>query len=221
MSTPVVIAVDGIDGSGKSVFGERLRGALVDAGIHPLLFRIDDFRQKLDWQKPEKREHDRYYDDYYGLESVAACVDAACLSSDAIEVPVWDASAETSGPPKVWSAREIGAVIIEGVFTLRIPAVAASGFVVYLKVSEAEARRRILARDLARGRTEAEVIRRIEQRYFPAQRRYLAECAPLARADIVIDNEDFEHPRLARHDLARLAPNLRQAITRVLPGPGS
>ena len=32
-------------------------------------------------------------------------------------------------------------------------------------------------------------------RYVLAQRRYFAECAPWARADVVVDNADVARPR--------------------------
>jgi uridine kinase len=36
------------------------------------------------------------------------------------------------------------------------------------------------------------------RRYVEAQRIYFASCSPQQRADILIDNEDFEAPRIVR-----------------------
>ncbi|HET6610333.1 MAG TPA: hypothetical protein VFG83_00015 [Kofleriaceae bacterium] len=212
---PALVAVDGIDGSGKSVLGRRVTDALAAGGVASVLLRVDDFRRKLDW-RAGKAEHDQYYDDYYDLSRLAACVDAAREGARTISVPSWDPAAEAPSPPRTIPVSDLGAVVIEGVFTLRIPAVAADGLVICLRVSEAEARRRILARDLARGRTESEIMRRIECRYFPAQRRYQADCTPAERADVIIDNENFSQPRICRRDLSPLSLPVRSALARIL-----
>ena len=67
-----------------------------------------------------------------------------------------------------------------------------------LRVSADEARRRILARDRAKGRTDEEIQRRIARRYFPGQDRYRVECDPEARAAAIVDNEDWRRPRVVR-----------------------
>ena len=101
---------------------------------------------------------------------------------------------------------------------LRVPA-AGQGTLIFLETSEAEARRRIVRRDLAKGRSEAEIVRRIEQRYFPSQARYRQACAPRDRADIVIDNERPAEPRGIKRDLGRLPPELREILARLVPAP--
>jgi hypothetical protein len=40
----------------------------------------------------------------------------------------------------------------------------------------------------------------MNNRYFPAQRRYRADFDPTARAAAVVDNESFARPRLVRCD---------------------
>ena len=79
---------------------------------------------------------------------------------------------------------------------------AAGSPLIVLEVSADEARRRIVARDQAKGRTPEEIAGRIDRRYFPAQARYRAAFDPLGRADLVIDNEDWDAP-------ARRAPQRR------------
>src|SRR5262249_3968357 len=93
---------------------------------------------------------------------------------------------------------------------------AARAALVVLTVGEDEARRRILERDRAKGRSDAEIERRIARRYFPARARYRAECDPEARADALIDNQDWRAPRLIRLARARLpAPGARALERRV------
>jgi len=124
----------------------------------------------------------RYYADYFDL----AALDRALASFQA------------------GSAGDAELAIVEGVFTLRVPAVAASAGLIVLTVSADEARRRILARDRHKGRTDEEIERRIARRYFPGQERYRADHDPAARADAIVDNEDWRRPRVVRFVPGRL-----------------
>ena len=106
-------------------------------------------------------------------------------------------------------------IILEGVMLLRAALPAGTPLIV-LEVSAEEARRRILARDQAKGRTPEEIAGRIDRRYFPAQARYRAECDPLDGADVMIDNEDWAHPRVVRRSDLRFPPPIAAALDRVL-----
>ena len=73
-----------------------------------------------------------------------------------------------------------------------------------------------MARDTARGRSRAEVERRLDQRYVPGQRRYHQECAPREHADLVVDNSDPIKARLV-HSSGRAAPEIvRRALASLL-----
>ncbi|HTA19931.1 MAG TPA: hypothetical protein VK989_11595, partial [Polyangia bacterium] len=65
-----------------------------------------------------------------------------------------------------------------------------------------------------RGRSRDVVEHRMNHRYFPAQRAYRAAFDPLRRADLVVDNERWDDPRVVRLTPGRL-PRL---VEKVLPG---
>ena len=189
-----VIAVDGLDGSGKSRFAAALAAALSTPASPVPLVHVDDFRRPLDFAGLEaEAEAALYYERYFDFAALDAAV-APLLAR----------------PPA-------GALtVLEGVMPLRATLPAGSLLVV-LEVSVAEARRRILARDQAKGRTQAEITGRIDRRYFPAQARYRAAFDPLGRADLVIDNEDWTHPRVVRRNDARLPPEVAGVLDWLLP----
>jgi len=188
-----VVAVDGLDGSGKSRFAEALTAELSVGGPPASLLHVDDFRRPTDFSGlPSEAESALYYDRYFDFSAVGQALAA------------W-----SQGPA------DGTVMVLEGVMLLRAALPAGTPLIV-LEVSAAEARRRILARDQAKGRTPEEVAGRIDRRYFPAQARYRATCDPLGRADLVIDNEDWSHPRLIRRDDGRFAPEIAAALDRVL-----
>ncbi len=212
-----VIAIDGLDGSGKSTFARHLIATLADAGETAVLFRVDDFRQPVAWTTPE-READLYYDTYYDLAACESCLRSFVAGEDEVAIPIYDIVAEKVTGTRRVDLRSATTAIVEGVFPLRIPQ-AAAGILIYLDASEAVIRERILARDLQKSRTAEEIARRIDRRYVPSQHRYLREHRPRDRADIVIDNEDPAAPRTLRCDFSRVPEPLHAALGRIVKGP--
>jgi uridine kinase len=198
-----IVAVDGLDGSGKSQFAAVLAAACAADGIPALLLHVDDFKRDLDFAGLDAdAEAALYYERYYDL----AALDARLASFEAGEV---------RNVGNVRSTGDATLAIVEGVFTLRVPTVAANAALALLTVSDEEARRRILARDRAKGRTDDEINRRIARRYFIAQERYRAEHDPEARAAAVVDNEDWRRPRLVRCTPGRFPAVVEQALERL------
>jgi uridine kinase len=189
-----LITIDGIDGSGKSVLARRLVAAL---GDEALVLAVDDFRRPVDWSGSDRPELDLYWDERYDFAALGACVSAFLAGGAGCQVPGFDGAAETAGPARVVSFADKRWLIVEGVFVGRL-AEARAGYSVFVDVSRDEAYRRVLARDVSRGRQEAEVRRRIEQRYFPAHERYLALYRPLDWAWLVLDNPPSAAPQVIR-----------------------
>ena len=68
---PANVAVDGLDGSGKSKLGEALAEACAAAGAPALLLRVDDEKRALDFTGlGEEAEGALYYDRYYDFDAV-------------------------------------------------------------------------------------------------------------------------------------------------------
>jgi uridine kinase len=190
-----IVAVDGIDGSGKSRFATALVKACVAADIPAMLFHVDDFRRQLDFAGLDAdAEASLYYERYFDLDAL-----------DRVLAPL----AQSTGAGPV--------AIVEGVFTLRVPTVASAGALVVLNVSAAEARRRILERDRAKARSDDEINHRITRRYFPSRERYRAELGFDARADAIVDNEDWGRPRLVQRVAGRFPPPIERLLDGLAP----
>jgi uridine kinase len=189
----LVVAVDGLDGSGKSRFAASVAAAVSAGGRPASLLHVDDFRRATDFsQLTPEAESAVYYERYFDFAAVGEALSA------------W-----------VQDGADGAVIILEGVMLLRAALPPRTPLIV-LEVSAAEARRRILARDQAKGRTPDEIAGRIDRRYFPAQARYRAACDPLGLADLVIDNEDWAHPHVVRRSDVRFAPEIAAALDRVL-----
>ncbi len=191
MTNRRIVAVDGLDGSGKSQFAAALAAACAAGGVAATVLHVDDFRREIDFAGLDAdAEAALYYERYFDL----GALDGKLASFAA------------------GAADDAELAIVEGVFTLRVPTVAAAAALVALTVSPDEARRRILARDRQKGRTDDDINHRIAHRYFPAQDRYRAAFDVLGRATAVVDNEDWRRPR-RRPPHARATPRGHRAVS--------
>jgi uridine kinase len=220
-SSRALVSIDGIDGSGKSRFTSALAAACAAAGVPSFVFHVDDFRRPLGplvagvdgAVDGAVDEASVYYERYYDFALLDRCLRAFLDGAPGATIPRFDAKTETLTGTLALTFAAAQIAFLEGVFVLRAPTAAAASVIV-LEVTEEEARRRILARDMARGRPRDVVEYRMNHRYFPAQRAYRAAFDPLRRADLVVDNERWENPRVVR-----LAPGrLPRLVEKVLPG---
>ncbi|CAN5894128.1 uridine kinase [soil metagenome] len=206
-----IVTIDGIDGSGKSTFARGIASAFETAGVAIGVVRVDDFRREVAWDTDGQSEADIYYDQYYDLVLCEQVLRTFLDGGPDLDVPAWDMVTERLSGTRNVDLRAVNVVVVEGVFPRRLPS-SMSGLGIYLATSEDEARRRILERDQKKGRTAAEVQRRIDNRYFPTQRRYHAQFSPQQHADVLVDNEHPAAPRILKRDLSRLHPELRTIL---------
>ena len=211
-----IIAVDGIDGSGKSTFARRLLNDLGANNTPAVIISVDDFRRPIDWNTVEGNEVEAYWERYYDLELAESSLRAFLAGTPGVTIPRYDIMSERIEGTRDLVFESAVVAIVEGVFPLRIPAVGA-GLLIYLEASESEARRRIIERDRAKQRTREETERRIDRRYFPSQERYRKAFTPRDRADVIIDNQNPVEPRVLKRDLSRVPESVRPIVDRVLP----
>ena len=211
-----LVAIDGIDGSGKSRLARTLAAACEAEGASTFVFRVDDFRRPLGALADDVDEAAIYYDRYYDFALLDACLRAFLAGAPGATIPRFDPAREALADTQELTFGDARLAFLEGVFVLRAPTAAASSVIV-LEVTETEARRRIVERDTARGRPREVVEHRMDHRYFPAQRAYRAAFDPLRRADVVVDNERWDRPRLVRQEPDRLPRVVANVLLRVVP----
>jgi uridine kinase len=211
-----VVAIDGLDGSGKSQFAVALAAACEAEGAgRVVVLRVDDFRRPLPALPADVEEADVYYDSYYDFALLSECLTRFLDGAPEARIPRFDPKSERLDGEVTISFEGARLAIIEGVFVLRATSLTRAKLIV-LEVDEEEARRRILARDMAKGRTREVVEHRMNKRYFPAQRRYRQAFDPARRADVVIANDDWAAPELVRAGAAALPPLVARALARVV-----
>jgi uridine kinase len=183
----LLVVVDGPDAAGKTVFADQLAGLLPEA----TRASVDDWLFPADTRyRRGELSADGYYEDAFDYQG---------LVSDLID-PFRHGSASLTlvrdGPATSVPADTV--LIMDGVFLLRPQLARHWDLSIYLRISPEESLARALGRDADRFGSASAARTRYEQRYLPAQRRYLVEVDPETCADVVIDNTDLGAPRLLR-----------------------
>ena len=76
-------------------------------------------------------------------------------------------------------------IVVEGIFLQRKGLKSLFDYVIYIDIQKEVRLRRVLKRDTYIG-CEKEILDRYENRYFPAEHKYIEECQPCKNADLVI-----------------------------------
>ena len=198
---PTRVAIDGVDGSGKTKLADELAEPVRRAGRAVIRASVDGFHN------PRAVRYARGPDspEGYFLDSF----DYAALRRALLDPlgPEGDASFRTAAfdyrvDRPVESPRRVAprdaVLLFDGVFLLRPELQASWDLTIWLEVPFEVTVERAVARD-SRGGGDAAVTRgKYERRYVPGQRLYLERCRPRDCAAIVVENSVFDRPRVVR-----------------------
>lgn len=201
-----VVAIDGIDGSGKSTFGDELADVLRSSGVHAIRSTTDSFHnpRAVRWARGKSSPEGFYIDSHDftalrhrlldPLSDTPPAPYRAAAFDEPNDAPV-DAPVEHAPP---------GAVLVfDGLFLQRPELRSCWDLVVWLDGQARVDRRRMAwaAEGCPPGVAALpHLVGRwaLLRRYHEGVRRYVDACDPIAGADVVIDNVDLRAPRVVR-----------------------
>ena len=187
LDRPSLVAVDGVDGSGKTTFARLLSDACARRGRTAQVVHLDDFLN------PEAIRYGRgrtspegYFLDSYDLASFTTKVlDPLGLGGNRTIVPrAFDHHTDMPVNPPPVAVPPHAVVIVEGMFLHREELRSRWDLSVFLDVPFAVTARRMALRDGTHPDPEHPSLRR----YVEGQRLYLSRCRPSQRATYVIQN---------------------------------
>jgi uridine kinase len=191
LAHPVRVAVDGRTASGKTTFADDLGRAIMAAGRAVIRASVDGFHH------PAKVRHrrgrlsaDGYYEDARDLDAIRdLLLEPLGPGGDRCYVTrTFDLERDQPVESVAQRAEEGSILIVDGTFLQRPELKSAWDFVIFLDVSEHEARQRGINRDAAAMGGQASASELYTRRYAPAFSRYESECNPAESADLVVDN---------------------------------
>ncbi|GGC03517.1 uridine kinase [Cellulomonas carbonis] len=184
--TPLV-AVDGVDGAGKTTFADALAHVLRAGGSDVIRVSVDGFhRPRAERYRRGRTSPRGFYEDSYDLAEFRRAV-VEPLSADGsreVRVAAFDHRTDTAVDAPPLTVDDGTVVLVDGIFLHRPELVDAWDASVFLRVPFATTFARMAVRDGC----PPDPADPANRRYVEGQRLYLAAADPERRATFVVDN---------------------------------
>lgn len=198
---PLRVGIDGICGSGKSVFARDLTAALLAQDQPAVHLDSDGFHNTRAVRHRQADDAARgYYEDAYNFEAVAEKVLRPLGPGGSLvyATRVHDLTTDEVVTDQCATADRASIVLFDCTFVQRGTLRDLWDEVIFLEVDRDIAVTRGIDRDAPRFNSRAAAHAAYESRYMTACDIYVTEERPVERASVVIDNNDLHAPRLVR-----------------------
>lgn len=182
----IIVGIDGAGGSGKSTISEKIAGSLNNENIGTVVYHIDDFIHPR-----AVRYNDDYpqWEQYYYLQwrydhFIDKVITPVRNGTSSCEAELYDKEND-SYKVSCTDISDVKAVIVEGVFLQRKELSGLFDYMIYLDVPKETRLERVLKRDGYIG-DSSDILKKYNERYFPAEDFYENEYHPSETADHVI-----------------------------------
>jgi uridine kinase len=193
---PIRVAIDGVDAAGKTTLAEELVTPIQARGRPVIRASIDSFHNPahLRYQRGSTSPEGYYHDSFNCPALMGGLLAPLGMGgSRRYRSVVFDfrTDSEIQVTPHVAEAHAV--LLFDGVFLLRPELRGYWDFTIFVEAFDVTLVR-AQQRDLPLFGNVSDVTQRYQQRYIPGQKLYLEACCPRQRADLVIENNDPEHP---------------------------
>lgn len=194
---PYLLGITGKDASGKTQLAQQLYQQLQSTGITTHLIHVDDFHrpraERYHGQRPESEKY-RYQSIDFEQLRTEVLLPLRHTGQLRRRLQLLDIPTDEYTLTRNYDIAAHDIVLVEGVFLLGEELRELFDDLICLTVSEAELLRRGVSRDADLLGDDA--TRRFQEKYLPAQRQLFEQFPPEQYATILIDNEDYCHPRV-------------------------
>lgn len=188
-----LVAIDGVDGSGKTSFASNLSAAIPDRPV--IVIHADDFLNPSSVRHARGRSSPRgFWEDTYNYAALYESVLGTLSAGGAgwYQPMSYDSATDRTVQPEPVEAPPDVVVVVEGMFLHRDELFHCWDVSVFLDVPFAETAARMAIRDGSNPDPEHFTM----HRYVAGQRLYFEAARPWERASVIIDNSDFSTPRV-------------------------
>jgi uridine kinase len=201
---PLRVAIDGVDGAGKTCLADELVAPLVNMGRFVIRASIDGFHYPWDLRyKRGADSPDGYYLDSFQNDALLdeLLIPLGPGGSRNYRSKIYDFKSETHITEPLKEAPRDSVLLFDGVFLLRPELIYHWDYKIFVDVDFERSVERALSRDISilGGEIEKNSLRqRYKERYVPGQKVYLKGVKPEEKADLVIENTSLDAPKLIK-----------------------
>ncbi|MEI3844283.1 MULTISPECIES: uridine kinase [unclassified Microbacterium] len=198
----VIVAVDGLDGAGKTVFADGLAEVFAETGDAVFRAGIDGFhRPRIERYARGRRSPEGFYLDSYDYPTFRRVLidpfrdGAQTAAATGFQLAAFDVVRDAPVESQ-WVTAPLDAVlVIDGIFLNRPQLRDLWDWSIWLDVPFEMAFARMALRDGSDPDPDAPA----NARYRQGQELYLDEARPREAASVIVDNTDFARPRIVGH----------------------
>lgn len=190
-----IVGINGVDTSGKTTFTQKLKEDLEKKGYHVETLSVDDFHNESKIRYKNSDAIEGYINDAFDLVNLEMFLDD--IKNKKIEKKRFkhlDLDTDKFSKTKDYFFRKDTIILLEGVLLYRPPIEKYIDLKIFLDISFEEVLKRAEKRDVPKYGIE--FLEKYKKKYIPIQKRYLKENNVKEKCDIIIDNTDFENPKI-------------------------
>ncbi|NEN07435.1 uridine kinase [Diaminobutyricibacter tongyongensis] len=190
----VIVAIDGIDGAGKTSFGDDLAAVFREAGHDAFRASMEDFhRSRAERYRDGRESPESFYRDSfdYGTFRRVLIDPFRMAGSTGFQTAAWDVRRDAPTLSRWITGQPDGVLIVDGVFLSRPELRGIWNYSILLEVPWDVAYARLAERDARDPNPDAFA----NARYREGQELYFAEANPRQYASALVDNADPAHPK--------------------------
>ena len=202
------VAIDGVDGAGKTMLADALAPLVITKGREVIRASVDDFHNR----RAVRYARGRYSPDGFFLDSYDYPAFRGLLldslgpdGSGNYVAKHFDHRTDQLVAPRPQQASPTAALIVDGIFLHRPELYSYWDLSIFLKVDFAVSVPRGAQRGPARDSPDPGAP--LNQRYVGGQQRYLSECEPEQRSGIVIGYNNLHEPRMLKWSVSPQTPS--------------
>lgn len=200
--SPVLVGIDGVDASGKTTMADSIAKGLCDSGRQIIRASIDGFHNsKATRYRRGRSSPIGYYQDSFNYPLLIEAL-LKPLSSGNLKYreAAFDYRTDKKVDISIKKAADDAILVMDGIFLFRTELIGYWDVKIFLDVGFEVILQRALKRAKDQGSLESEkdIMNAYNQRYIPGQKLYLQEANPREKADVLINNNDYENPVIVR-----------------------
>jgi uridine kinase len=188
-AAPLIVAVSGIDASGKSTIARRAVQALAELGINAAIVSVDHWHNPPEKRFSANNPGESFYRNAFRFDELCQVLIKPLRKLRELQVTIGlTRMPENKLFRHTYDFRGVDVVIVEGIFLLKRELRGYFDMTLWVECSYQTALARALQRN-QEAQSGAELLRDYQQIYFAAQEIHREKDAPREHADVVIEND--------------------------------
>lgn len=189
------VAIDGVDGAGKTSLADELAAELTTRGEHVIRASTDSFHNPRRIRHQQGRTSPTgFYQDSFNYRALLEhlLIPLNPNNTGTYITQIYDITTETPVTQQPRQAPAAAILVFDGIFTHRNELIDFWDYSIWLEVPFTTS----IPRVARRAGLNPDPTHESNHRYVAGQKLYMAECNPQARATIHIDNTDLANPTI-------------------------